>query len=184
MLFVKPRTRRVTHIYYTPSGTIEIFCFHGSTRRPIPSHPLLDDARQVATEIGSPDPSKSRRPGLRRAFTRRTRFQAAITAPKEANQTLRTCSQFHAGRKYRVRLPLVIVLFLIFPAITAYQAREQGVFRGTIHPCLHPARRRERYGAVGTCVLLLLLLPYIAPAAAATAAPTAASTAATAEKVC
>ena len=43
------------------------FCFHGGTRRPIPSHPLSADAGQVVTEIGSPDPLKSRRPGACRA---------------------------------------------------------------------------------------------------------------------
>ena len=43
------------------------FCFHGATRRPVPSHRLSVDAGQVPTEIGSPDPSKSRRGCGRRA---------------------------------------------------------------------------------------------------------------------
>ena len=46
-----------------------IFSFHGGTSRPIPTHPLSTDAGQVAMEIGSPDPLKSRRPGARRAST-------------------------------------------------------------------------------------------------------------------
>ena len=52
---------------------------------------------------------------------------------------------------------MITVLFLILPVDAAYQAREQGLFRSMIHPCLHPARRRERYVALGKCVLLLLL---------------------------
>ena len=63
------------------------------------------------------------------------------------------CSQFLSGQKYRVRglWDMIIVLFLIFPADTAYQAREQGQFRRMILPILHPARRSERYGARQIC---------------------------------
>ena len=67
--------------------------------------------------------------------------------------------------KYRVRglLEVCIVLFLIFPADTSYQAREQAIFWRKIHPCLHPARRRERYSAWHMCVLLRLLLLLLLP---------------------
>ena len=78
-------------------------CFHGATGRLISSDPLSVDAGQVATEIGSSNPSKSRRPDPRRGFTRRIRFYAGITVPEEANQTVRICSQLLAGRKYSER---------------------------------------------------------------------------------
>ena len=127
--------------------------FHGGTRCPIFSHPLSADDSQVATEIGSPDPTKSRRPGPRRAFTRRTRFQAALTVPEVANQTLRMCSQFFLDKIYgRVIIGYNnYCIFLIIPADAAYQARDQGPFRRMIHPCMHPAHRRERNGARQMC---------------------------------
>ena len=111
----------------TPTG---IFVwFRGATRRPITSHPLTADDGQVATEIGSRDPSKSRRPSPRRALTRRTGFHAAITVSAEVNQTLRICPQFLFGLIYRVcsKLDMNIVLFLIFPAEGAYHARRGSI---------------------------------------------------------
>ena len=80
----------------SPPAAPRVFCLHGAIRRPIPSPPLSADTGQVVTEMGSPDPFKSRRPPPRRAFTRRTRFQAAITVPEGANQTLRVCSLYYS----------------------------------------------------------------------------------------
>ena len=57
---------------------------------------------------------------------------------------------------------MIIVLFLIFPAEKAYQARKQVPFRRMILVCTLLAAARDM--ALGRCVLLLL---YIAPAAAA-----------------
>ena len=59
-------------------------------------------------------------------------------------------------------MDMIIVLLLVFPADTAYQAREQGPFWRMIHPTLAAATdmaldRRS----------VLLLLWYIAPPAAA-----------------
>ena len=76
-----------------------------------------------------------------------------------------------------------MVLFLIFSAHAAYQAREQGPFRRMIHPCLHPARRRELYSARQMCIAAAVYCSSCCCCAAATAAATAASTAATAERV-
>ena len=82
--------------------------------------------------------------------------------------------------KYRVRetLDMIMVLLLIFSADTAYQAREQGPFRRMIHPCLHPARRRELYSARQMCIAAAVYCSSCCCCAAATAASTA-----TAERV-
>ena len=69
----------------------DFFCLHVATRRPIASHPLSADAGQVATEIDSTGTRKYKISGPRRAFARRTQFQAAITVAEEANKTLRVC---------------------------------------------------------------------------------------------
>ena len=117
-------------LLYSCSSTPRFFCFHG-TRRPIPRHPISADACQVATEIDSPDPSKSRKPGSRRASTIRTRFQAATTVPEEVNQTLRICSQFLSGQKYRVRGPLDIFLYCaLYSRPTRHTKRENRAYFG------------------------------------------------------
>ena len=61
--------------------------------------------------------------------------------------------------KYRGRykLDMIMVLLLLCSADTAYQSREQGPFLCMIHPCLHPARRREVHGARRMCTAAILL---------------------------
>ena len=166
----------------------DIFCFHVGTRHPISSRPLSADAGQVATEIGSPspDPSKSRRPGSRRAFTRRTRFQAAIVVAEEANETSSICWQFFVDRNIGyVKDWIQLLLGSLHSPPTRHTKRENRDHFGgkTSDPCLHLARRREIYGAQQTCIAASVYCSSCCCCAAATAAAADASAAVTAERI-
>ena len=134
----------------------EIFSFSRRHQASHPQPPSLGRCDQVTTETDSPDPSKSRRPGPRRTLTSCTRFQAAITVPKEATQTLISVYSFFLDQnigyvKYWIYIYIYIYIFIvglfIFSADTAHQARVQGPFWLRIHPCLHHVCHRERYCA-------------------------------------
>ena len=147
-----------------PAAPRDFSCFHGGTRRPIPGHSLSADAGQAATEIGSPDPSKSRRPSPRRAFTRHTRFQAVITVPEEANQTLRICSQFLAGQNIVDVDHWKLLLYCSsYVRPTRRTKRENRAHFGARYTLVCTLLAAARDTALGRCVLLLL---YIDPAAA------------------
>ena len=138
------------------SNTPRFFSFHvlNSHQAPHPQSPSVRRCRPSRDGHRQPRPLEveETRPPLRvhQAHT----VPGSYRCGRGSQRNVAYLLTVSCWAKYRGRETLDMSIFLlpILSADTAYQAREQGQFRHMIHPCLHPVRRREIYGARHMCI--------------------------------